>query len=65
MTQRTIPVTGADVDLFHIAARELNDATQWIRIAQLNGLSDPAITGITSLVIPSLDPSQTGGVPQQ
>jgi hypothetical protein len=65
MTQRTITVTGADIDLFHIAAVQLLDATQWIRIAQLNGLRDPAITGLTTLIIPSLDPSQTGGVPNQ
>jgi hypothetical protein len=51
--------------LFHVAAQQLGDATQWIRIAQLNGLSDPQITGIVTLLIPDVDPSQTGGIAQQ
>lgn len=38
--------------LFHVAARELGDATQWNRIARLNGLTDPWITAETELKIP-------------
>jgi hypothetical protein len=57
--------TGADGTLFHIAARELGDATEWIRIAQANGISDPMITGTVRLIIPSRSPIKTGGIPQQ
>ena len=60
---KTITTTGTT--LFHIAATELGDATQWIRIAQLNRISDPMLTGIVSLMIPPLDPAATGGLPSQ
>lgn len=57
---RTITVVGDD--LFHIAARYLGDATQWIRIAQLNNLSDPQLIGPTILLLPPLDPQMGGGI---
>ena len=38
--------------LFHVAAAYLLDATQWNRIAALNGLSDPMIVGTVTLLIP-------------
>jgi nucleoid-associated protein YgaU len=60
---RTITVAGGN--LFAIAAAELGDATQWIRIAQLNNLSDPMLTGVVTLQIPDRDPSATGGIAQQ
>jgi hypothetical protein len=59
----TITVAGGD--LFHIAAQQLADATQWIRIAQLNGLSDPVISGVTTLQIPAPNPAAGGGIAQQ
>ena len=62
---RTITVTAADVDLFHVAAVNMLDATQWHLIARANGLTDPRITGMMTLTIPVADPSQTGGVPSQ
>ena len=62
---RTITVTAADVDLFHVAAREMSDSTQWHLIARANGLTDPRISGMMQLTIPVADPSQTGGVPAQ
>ncbi|MBW4024940.1 MAG: hypothetical protein HIU92_17725 [Proteobacteria bacterium] len=58
----TSRITVAGGDLFHIAAQQLGDATQWIRIAQLNGLSDPVLTGVTTLQLPALDPAAGGGV---
>ena len=61
MTQTVTAVGG---DLYRIAAQYLGDATQWIRIAQLNGLTDPIISGTVTLLIPSVDPTQTGGLPQ-
>ena len=48
---QTITVVGGN--LFAIAARFLGDATQWIRIAQLNGLSDPMLQGVVTLRIPA------------
>jgi hypothetical protein len=59
--QRTIDVVGGNC--FAIAARELGDATQGVRIAQINGLSDPFLAGPITLLIPPIDRSQTGGLP--
>ncbi len=60
---RTITIAGGN--LFKIAAEQLNDATQWIRIAQLNNLSDPMITGVVTLLIPELDANAGGGIAAQ
>ena len=60
MMMRTIIVTSDN--LFSIAARELGDATQWIRIAKLNRLSDPFVTGVQTLKLPLVDPNAGGGV---
>lgn len=60
----TIQVIGGD--LYEIAARYLGDATQWIRIAQINGLSDPWLNGQQlTLTIPSVDPNAGGGIAPQ
>lgn len=58
----TITVAGGN--LFAIAAQQLSDATQWIRIAQLNKINDPVLVGVVTLLIPPLDPDATGGIPQ-
>ena len=60
---KTITVVGGN--LFQIAADQLGDATQWIRIAQLNNLSDPMLSGLVTLQIPALDPTAGGGIPVQ
>lgn len=60
---RTITVVGGN--LFRIAAEQLGDATQWIRIAQLNSLSDPFLIGVTTLQIPDPDPNAGGGIATQ
>ncbi len=52
-------------NLFQIAAQQLEDATQWLRIAQLNGLTDPMLSGVLTLKIPPLDPSAGGGIADQ
>jgi hypothetical protein len=52
-------------NLFQIAATELGDATQWIRIAQLNNISDPMLIGVVTLMIPDTDPAAGGGVAAQ
>lgn len=60
---RTITVIGGN--LFEIASQQLGDATQWIRIAQLNDLSDPMLDGLQILLIPDFDPDAGGGVASQ
>jgi len=60
---KTITVAGDN--LFRIAAVELGDATQWIRIAELNHVTDPVLTGVTTLLIPDFDPNAGGGVAAQ
>jgi nucleoid-associated protein YgaU len=57
---KTITVAGGN--LYQIALQELNDATQWDRIARLNGLIDPILDGIVTLRIPQIDPNAGGGV---
>lgn len=52
-------------NLFRVAAIQLGDATQWIRIAELNGLSDPMLAGVNTLLIPDVDPSAGGGIAAQ
>lgn len=58
---RTVIVV-AGGNLFVIAAQYLQDATQWIRIAQANQISDPVLRGVTTLVIPERNPSAGGGI---
>ncbi len=55
-------VQTAGGDLFRIALQQLGDATQWNRIAALNGLSDPVLSGVQSLAIPPLDRNAGGGI---
>lgn len=59
----SVNVGPSDISLFHVAADKLGDATQWNRIADLNGLDDPQITSIMTLALPPVDPTQTGGIP--
>ena len=55
----------ADTTLFHVAAEQLGDATQWYRIAALNSINDPVLRGVVQLLLPTYDPSATGGLPGQ
>ena len=64
----SVTVTAADRTLYHVAAAQLSDATQWWRIAQLNGMSDPDLSGLTTpveLQIPIIDSSLNTGLPPQ
>jgi len=58
-------LTTAGGNLFQIASTQLGDATQWIRIAQLNNLSDPMLTGVVTLLIPAIDANAGGGIATQ
>jgi hypothetical protein len=60
---QVVTVTGGN--LFQLAAQYLLDATQWVRIAQLNGISDPFLSGLVTLTLPDVDPSAGGGLGQQ
>lgn len=60
MNPQTITLVGGN--LFALAAKYLNDATQWVRIAQANNLSDPILNGVNTLVIPPLDSTAGGGI---
>ena len=58
-------LTTAGGNLFRIAADQLADATQWIRIAQLNAIADPMLTGLVTLRLPDPDPTAGGGIVRQ
>ncbi len=60
---QTLTVAGGN--LFQVAAQYLNDATQWIRIAQLNGIDDPMLTGVVTILIPDVDANAGGGIAAQ
>jgi nucleoid-associated protein YgaU len=60
MSNQTVTVAGGN--LFALAAQYLKDATQWIRIAQANNISDPVLVGVNVLVIPPVDASAGGGI---
>jgi hypothetical protein len=60
---KTIQVAGAN--LFQLALQEYGDATMWLLIASANGLTDPMVSGLVTLNIPSADPAASGGIGQQ
>lgn len=60
MNGQSVVVAGGN--LFALAAQYLNDATQWIRIAQANQLSDPQLSGVQTLIIPPVNPGSGGGI---
>jgi hypothetical protein len=60
LTAGTASLTTGATDLFHVAATKYGDARAWTQIAAANGLTDPNIAGITTLVIPALIPISTG-----
>lgn len=53
-------VWASGTTLFDIAANHLGDATQWYRIAKLNGLTDPVVLGPVELKIPNAGTSNGG-----
>ena len=57
---QTVTVSGGN--LYQIALQQYGDATQWWRIAQANGLTDPNIIGIVTISIPSMTATDTGGI---
>lgn len=58
----TVPaktVRVSDTNLFRMAMLETGDALQWVAIAQLNGLTDPWVTGQANILIPPVFPTGT------
>lgn len=50
------PITVSSANLFALAAQYLGDATQWNRIAALNGFTDFLVTGLTApIALPPYD----------
>lgn len=45
-------VTTAGGDLYHIAAAQYGDATDWTTIARANQLTDPVLPGVQNLTVP-------------
>lgn len=61
-----IIVSAADISLFHVAARELGNASQWWRIAQVNGMTDPDLGRLSETVVlkvPSVERDLVSGLP--
>ena len=61
MSLRQITVAGGD--LFRVAMQELGDARQWWRLAQANGLKDPQLYGVVTLLIPARNKTLIDGEP--
>lgn len=59
---QTVTITNGN--LFALAAQFYGDATQWPLIAKANGLIDPVVEGLTTLIIPPYDNQDTGGLMQ-
>ena len=55
-------VTVSSGNLFAVALQYLGDATQWVRIASLNSISDPWLSGLQVLRLPETDASAGGGI---
>lgn len=53
--------TVAGGNLFSMASKEYGDASAWTTIAKANGLTDPQLTGINTLTIPT-NPDASNGV---
>lgn len=54
-------VTVAGGNLYDMASKQYGDATSWTAIAKANGLSDPQVMGVQSLIVPK-QPDTAGGV---
>jgi len=55
-------VTVAGGDLFSMASKAYGNASAWASIASANNLTDPVLSGVNTLTVPSV-PSVTNGIP--
>lgn len=65
MSFRTVTVSSADVSLHRVALRELGDARHWWALAEINGIVDPMLDGVTDLLIPLAPPEHLDGLPRR
>lgn len=62
MNSTVTSVNLSSANLFQLAAQYLGDATQWNRIANLNGFTDFLVSGLTSpILIPPYDKNAGNG----
>lgn len=54
-------VTQAGGDLYRLAEQQYGDASEWATIARANGITDPVLSGLTTVLVPPLS-GQTQGV---
>lgn len=54
-------VTVQDTSLYALAAKYYGSADQWVIIADANGIIEPQITKVTTLIIPDWDGVDRGG----
>lgn len=54
-------ITVAGANLYALAAHYYGDASEWATIAKANGLTEPMLTGLRTLLIPPVS-GKTGGV---
>lgn len=57
-----ITVNVMNTTLFKLAEQYYGDATQWVIIANANGIRDPMILEPTTLLIPPWNQQDTGGI---
>ena len=53
-------ITVAGGNLYQIAAQQYGNPMGWVQIAQANGLSDPKLVGLVTLIIPPYNGDSTG-----
>lgn len=59
-TNRIVTIAGGN--LFALAAQYMGDATKWYQIAAANGLSDPMLNDVVTLLIPQNSLPSNGGI---
>lgn len=57
----TKTVTTAGGSLYKISQQQYGDASQWPTLAKANGMTDPQISGVKTITVPSV-PNSSGGV---
>ena len=57
-------LTASGVNLFRLAAQQMGDVGEWVRIAEVNRLFDPNITAARTVKIPPTDQTPANGLPE-
>jgi hypothetical protein len=59
----TLTILGGN--LFAIAAQQYGDFSGWWLLAQGNGITDPMLSGTSTLTVPPYSAALSGGLPPQ